>query len=36
MASDCTVNIDHGYIYLRVGVIIMKDNKFLMMGNNFN
>lgn len=33
MASDCTVAIDNGYINLRVGAIIMKDNKFLMVGN---
>lgn len=33
MASDCTVAIDNGYINLRVGAIIMKGNKFLMVGN---
>lgn len=33
MASDCTVAIDNGYINLRVGAIIMKDDKFLMVGN---
>ncbi len=33
MASDCTVAIDNGYINLRVGAIIMKDKKFLMVGN---
>lgn len=33
MASDCTVAIDDGYINLRVGAIIMKDGKFLMVGN---
>lgn len=33
MASDCTVPIDNGYINLRVGAIIMKDGKFLMVGN---
>ena len=33
MASDCTVSIDNGYINLRVGAIIMKGDKFLMVGN---
>lgn len=33
MGSDCTVPIDNGYINLRVGAIIMKDGKFLMVGN---
>ena len=33
MASDCTVAIDNGYINLRVGAIIMKGDKFLMVGN---
>ena len=33
MASDCTVAIDDGYINLRVGAIIMKNGKFLMVGN---
>ena len=33
MASDCTVSIDNGYINLRVGAIIMKGEKFLMVGN---
>ena len=33
MASDCTVAIDNGYINIRVGAIIMKGNKFLMVGN---
>ena len=33
MASDCTVEIDDGYINLRVGAIIMKNGKFLMVGN---
>lgn len=33
MGSDCTVSIDNGYINLRVGVIIMKNGKFLMVGN---
>ena len=32
MGSDCTVSIDNGYINLRVGVIIMKNGKFLMVG----
>ena len=32
MASDCTVEIDDGYINLRVGAIIMKNGKFLMVG----
>lgn len=36
MASDCTVPIDHGYINLRVGAIIMKNGKFLMVGNQKN
>ena len=33
MASDCTVAIDNGYINLRVGAIIMKGEKFLMVEN---
>ena len=33
MASDCTVAIDNGFINIRVGAIIMKGNKFLMVGN---
>lgn len=33
MASDCTVAIDDGFINLRVGAIIMKNGKFLMVGN---
>lgn len=33
MASDCTVAIDGGYLNLRVGAIILKDGKFLMVGN---
>jgi ADP-ribose pyrophosphatase YjhB (NUDIX family) len=33
MASDCTVAIDNGYINLRVGAIIQKNGKFLMVGN---
>lgn len=33
MASDCTVPIDNGYINLRVGAIILKNGKFLMVGN---
>lgn len=33
MASDCTVAIDQGYINLRVGAIIMKGHRFLMVGN---
>ena len=33
MGSDCTVEIDEGYINIRVGAIIMKDDKFLMVGN---
>lgn len=33
MNSDCTVAIDSGFINIRVGAIIMKDNKFLMVGN---
>lgn len=33
MASDCTVAIDNGYINLRVGAIIIKKGKFLMVGN---
>lgn len=34
MGSDCTVKIDDGLINIRVGAIIMKDNKFLMVGND--
>ncbi len=33
MASDCTVAIDNGYINIRVGAIIKKGDKFLMVGN---
>lgn len=33
MGSDCTVAIDNGFINLRVGAIIMKNGKFLMVGN---
>ena len=33
MGSDCTVAIDNGFINLRVGTIIMKNGKFLMVGN---
>ena len=33
MGSDCTVEIDEGYINIRVGAIIMKNDKFLMVGN---
>ena len=36
MASDCTVAIDNGYINIRVGAIIMKGNKFLMVGKRRN
>lgn len=36
MASDCTVAIDNGYINLRVGAIIIKNGKFLMVGNRKN
>lgn len=34
MGSDCTVEIDEGFINVRVGAIIMKDGKFLMAGND--
>ena len=34
MASDMTVPCDGGYINLRVGAIILRDGKFLMMGND--
>ncbi len=34
MGSDCTVKIDEGLINIRVGAIIMKDDKFLMVGNS--
>lgn len=33
MGSDCTVEIDGGLINIRVGAIIMKDHRFLMVGN---
>ncbi|MDE7390616.1 MAG: NUDIX domain-containing protein [Lachnospiraceae bacterium] len=33
MNSDCTVEIDGGLINVRVGAIIMKGDKFLMVGN---
>lgn len=31
--SDCTVKIDDGYLNIRVGAIIMKEDKFLMAGH---
>lgn len=34
MGKDMTVGIDDGYINIRVGAIIMKDNKILMVGND--
>lgn len=34
MGSDCTVQIDDGCINIRVGAIIMKDGKFLMVQND--
>lgn len=34
MGSDCTVKIDDGLINIRVGAIIMKEDKFLMVGDN--
>lgn len=34
MSSDCTVKIDDGILNIRVGAIIMKDNKILMVGND--
>ncbi len=33
MSKDCTVEIDEGLINIRVGAIIMKGKKFLMVGN---
>ena len=33
MGRDITLKCDDGYINIRVGAIIMKDNKFLMTGN---
>lgn len=33
MASDCTLPIDDGFVNLRVGAIILKNGKFLMVGN---
>ena len=33
MSSDCTVPVDDGFINVRVGAVIMKDGKFLMVGN---
>jgi len=33
MGSDCTVPIDDGLLNIRVGAIILKDGKFLMVGN---
>jgi len=33
MGSDCTVAIDDGYINIRVGAIIKKGDRFLMVGN---
>ena len=34
MSSNCTVGIDDGFINIRVGAIIMKGDKFLMVGND--
>lgn len=34
MASDLTLNVDGGYVNIRVGAIIIKDGKFLMTGND--
>lgn len=34
MASDCTVKIDDGLLNVRVGAIILKDGKFLMVKND--
>ena len=33
MNSDMTVPCDQGFINIRVGAIILKDGKFLMVGN---
>lgn len=33
MSKDMTVQIDDGYINIRVGAIIMKNGRFLMVGN---
>ena len=33
MGSDMTVTCDQGFLNIRVGAIIMKDGKFLMVGN---
>lgn len=33
MGSDCTVSIDNGIINIRVGAIIMNDDRFLMVKN---
>lgn len=33
MSSDMTVACDDGLINIRVGAIILKDGKFLMVGN---
>lgn len=34
MSIDMTVPCDNGLINIRVGAIILKDGKFLMVGNN--
>lgn len=34
MASDMTLPIDGGYVNIRVGAIILKNGKFLMVGND--
>ncbi|WP_242838228.1 NUDIX domain-containing protein [Butyrivibrio proteoclasticus] len=34
MSMDMTVPCDNGLINIRVGAIILKDGKFLMVGNN--
>ncbi len=32
--SDITIPVDNGFVSIRVGAIIMKDGKFLMVGNS--
>lgn len=34
MSKDMTVQCDNGLINIRVGAIILKDGKFLMVGNH--
>ena len=36
MNSDLTLPVDGGYLNIRVGAIILKDGRFLMVGNHYH